>query len=105
MRSLYRGFGVYSVSVLGVGLLIRAAVHGQSGRGGKLLDGIGKLVGVLGWTLGLVTAVLFAWGEVKEDAQFGLMQDAFTLFFWPGVAVLLLSLIPRDWGPGYTKPE
>lgn len=44
----------------GIGQLMRAAAHGAVSPVGKRVDGTGKIVGLFGWSLGLVGAVMLA---------------------------------------------
>lgn len=58
--SLLTVFLVIGIFLAGVGQLMRAAAHGTVSRAGKTVDGWGKVIGLLGWSFGLVGAVLFA---------------------------------------------
>lgn len=51
---------IIGVLLGGIGQLMRAAAHGAKSDGVKRIDGWGKVVGLLGWSFGLVGAVAFA---------------------------------------------
>lgn len=51
---------VIGVLLGGVGQLMRTTAHGSKSTGGKRIDGIGKAIGLFGWSLGLLGAVTFA---------------------------------------------
>lgn len=75
----------------GIGQLMRAAAHGAVSRGGKLADGLGKVVGLCGWSFGLVGAVLFAMNGT--DAPGWLLELVILSMFVAPLATFLVSRI------------
>lgn len=49
---------VIGLGLNGVGLMLRAAAHGTPGL--SMIDGVGKLLGVLAWSIGLTATFVFA---------------------------------------------
>lgn len=80
--SILTTFLLIGLFFAGVGQLMRAAAHGATSRGGKLVDGWGKIVGLFGWSLGLVAAVMFA------------TRDAETPELLISVAVIVVLVVP-----------
>lgn len=92
--SLLTIYIVIGLSVSGVGQLMSAAAHGAVSRGGRRVDGWGKAVGLFGWSLGLVGAVMFA--MKGTDAPEWLMEVAVAIFiFAPGVT-FIVSVLTRS---------
>lgn len=53
-------FIVIGIFAVGIGQVVQTAAHGSISTGAKRIDGYGKVVGLFGWSLGLVGSVFFA---------------------------------------------
>lgn len=91
--SLLTVFAVIGLLLGGFGQLMRAAAHGAVSPGGKLTDGLGKVVGLCGWSFGLVGAVMFAM-EGTEAPEWLIKLVIWAMFVAP-VATFLVPRIRR----------
>ena len=69
LRTLLALGVVIGLFLNGIGLLMRAAAHGAKGRG-RVVDGIGKMVSLLGWSISLTGAMIFTLEQttIPQDA-------------------------------------
>lgn len=89
---------VTGLLIVGVAQLMRGSAHGAASDGGRRVDGLGKALGVFGWSLGAGSAVLSqAMGtEVAEET---LVTTAWVLASG-GVLATAISLVPVNLGHG-----
>ena len=71
---------------------MRAAAHGAKGRG-RVVDGIGKMVSLLGWSISLTGAMIFTLEQttIPQDA---VVPWAAGLVLFPALVTLIISLLP-----------
>lgn len=94
---------VSGLLIVGVAQLMRGSAHGAASEGGKRVDGLGKALGVFGWSLGATSAVIFrAVGTGVSDEM--LLRTALLLGA-SGVLACFISLIPVNKTPGGARIE
>lgn len=71
-------FAIAGTLFAGLGQVLRAAAHNTKSGRWKVVDGVGKVVGVFGWSLGLPTVVTLA---VANGADEWMMNVALALTF------------------------
>lgn len=96
LRETILAFVIIGILFGGLAQLLRASAHGATTSWGKKVDGLGKLMGVLGWSLGLLGGVVFA----MEKSTIGpwVIGLAVAAAIFPPIAVGFISL----WNP---KPK
>lgn len=97
LRSALTTWLVLGLLLGGAGQLIRAAAHGATSVAGKDLDGAGKITGLLGWSLGITGAVMFAF-EGTETSE-ALLVVLIVSFYLLSVGTLVAALLPRKQRP------
>jgi hypothetical protein len=96
LRETILAFVIIGVLFGGLAQLLRASAHGAKTSWGKKVDGLGKLMGVFGWSLGLLGGVAFA----MEGSTIGpwVIGLAIAAAIFPPIVVGFISL----WNP---KPK
>lgn len=88
LSSLITTYVVIGVLLGGVGQLMRTAAHAPTSTRWKLADGYGKAIGLLGWSLAFLGAVIFS-ANGTDMPEWVL---ALCVYITIGVAVLVLAV-------------